>query len=58
MPPSEEPTFPLDPANPELTTALKAFLQGYEQKWLDEPIPALAGHAPPKPPQTPPGAAT
>ncbi|MGH3709751.1 MAG: SEC-C metal-binding domain-containing protein [Pseudonocardiaceae bacterium] len=36
----------LDPANPEVAAALDQFIRGYEQKWLDESIPALAGHTP------------
>ncbi|MGH3897261.1 MAG: SEC-C metal-binding domain-containing protein [Pseudonocardiaceae bacterium] len=36
----------LDPADPEVAAALEGFIRGYEQKWLDEPIPALAGHTP------------
>ncbi len=27
-------------------TALDRFIRDYERKWLDEPIPALAGHTP------------
>jgi tetratricopeptide (TPR) repeat protein len=36
----------LDPADPELTAVLEELIRDYEQKWLDEPIPALAGHTP------------
>ena len=35
-----------DPADPELAAVLERFIRDYEQKWLDEPIPALAGHTP------------
>jgi len=31
---------------PEDIAALDQFIRGYERKWLDEPIPALAGHTP------------
>jgi hypothetical protein len=37
---------PLDPADPEVAAALEGFVHDYERKWLDEPIPALAGHTP------------
>lgn len=37
---------PLDPADPEIAAALDGFVRDYERKWLDEPIPALAGHTP------------
>jgi hypothetical protein len=37
---------PLDPADPEVAAALEGFVRDYERKWLDEPIPALAGHTP------------
>ncbi|MGH3770877.1 MAG: SEC-C metal-binding domain-containing protein [Pseudonocardiaceae bacterium] len=36
----------LNPADPEIAAALDRFIRDYEQKWLDEPIPALAGHTP------------
>ena len=36
----------LDPADPAVVAALDQFIRDYEQKWLDEPIPALAGHTP------------
>ncbi len=36
----------LDPTDPEVVAALEGFIRDYEQKWLDEPIPALAGHTP------------
>jgi hypothetical protein len=37
---------PLDPADPEVTAVIEGFVRDYERKWLDEPIPALAGHTP------------
>lgn len=37
---------PLDAADPEIAAALDGFVRDYERKWLDEPIPALAGHTP------------
>ena len=37
---------PLDPADPEVAAVLDQFVREYEGKWLDEPIPALAGHTP------------
>lgn len=36
----------LDPADPALAAALEQFARQYEQQWLDEPIPALAGKTP------------
>lgn len=36
----------LDPDYPELAAHLDQFIRDYETKWLDEPIPALAGHTP------------
>ena len=37
----------LDPAtDPDVAAALDQFAQSYETAWLDEPIPALAGHTP------------
>ncbi|MGH3856732.1 MAG: SEC-C metal-binding domain-containing protein [Pseudonocardiaceae bacterium] len=36
----------LDPADPDIAAALDRFIRDYEQKWLDESIPALAGHTP------------
>jgi tetratricopeptide (TPR) repeat protein len=42
----EAPAAPLDPTEPEIAAALDAFMRDYEQKWLDLPIPALAGHTP------------
>jgi len=41
----EEPRL-LDASDPEVAAALDRFTRDYEQKWLDEPIPALAGHTP------------
>jgi len=43
---------------PEVAAALDQFVRDYERKWLDEPIPALAGHTPRRPPPTRPDAAT
>jgi tetratricopeptide (TPR) repeat protein len=37
---------PLAPADPEVAAVLDRFVRDYERKWLDEPIPALAGHTP------------
>jgi tetratricopeptide (TPR) repeat protein len=37
---------PLDPADPEVAGVLDQFVRDYERKWLDEPIPALAGYTP------------
>jgi tetratricopeptide (TPR) repeat protein len=34
------------PATPEVAAVLDQFIRDYERKWLDEPIPALAGHTP------------
>ncbi|WP_329054939.1 SEC-C metal-binding domain-containing protein [Amycolatopsis sp. NBC_01488] len=34
------------PSVPEAAAILDQFIRDYEQKWLDEPIPALAGHTP------------
>jgi hypothetical protein len=45
-PAGEEPTSLLDPADPGVAAALDQFIRDYERKWLDEPIPALAGHTP------------
>lgn len=36
----------LDPDEPEAAAALEELIRDYETKWLDEPIPALAGHTP------------
>lgn len=37
---------PLDPAGPEVAAVLEKVVCDYERKWLDEPIPALAGCTP------------
>lgn len=37
---------PLDPTDPAVAAALDGFIRDYERKWLDEPIPALAGYTP------------
>ncbi|MGH3787783.1 MAG: SEC-C domain-containing protein, partial [Pseudonocardiaceae bacterium] len=42
----EDPAQRLDPSEPEVAAALDRFIRDYEQKWLDTPIPALAGHTP------------
>jgi tetratricopeptide (TPR) repeat protein len=34
------------PAVPEAAAILDQFIRDYEQKWLDEPIPALSGYTP------------
>jgi len=36
----------LDASDPEVAAALDRFTRDHEQKWLDEHIPALAGHTP------------
>lgn len=36
----------LDPSDPGIAAALEQFVREYEQKWLDESIPALAGATP------------
>ncbi len=36
----------LDPADPDVAAALDRFIHDYELKWLDQTIPALAGHTP------------
>jgi tetratricopeptide (TPR) repeat protein len=41
----EEPRL-LDASDREVAAALDRFTRDYEQNWLDEPIPALAGHTP------------
>ena len=46
---SPTPTTPaqrLDPTDPAIAAALDDMMRKYEQAWLDEPIPALAGHTP------------
>lgn len=35
-----------DPVDPRAAAVLDQFIRDYERKWLDEPIPALAGHTP------------
>lgn len=35
-----------DPQDPEMAAVLDDFVRTYETNWLDEPIPALAGHTP------------
>jgi hypothetical protein len=45
-PASEDSAHRLDPADPAVAAALNRVIRDYEQKWLDEPIPALAGHTP------------
>jgi hypothetical protein len=37
---------PLDPTDPHVAAALRQFSLDYEHRWLDEPIPALAGRTP------------
>ncbi|MFB9688202.1 SEC-C metal-binding domain-containing protein [Amycolatopsis plumensis] len=41
---SGKPPAPL--AGPEVEAVLERFIRDYEQKWLDESIPALSGHTP------------
>jgi tetratricopeptide (TPR) repeat protein len=36
----------LDPTDPDLAPFVEQLALQYEQSWLDEPIPALAGHTP------------
>ncbi len=43
---TEDPAQRLDPADPEIAAALEQFIRDYEQQWLDQPIPALAGRTP------------
>jgi tetratricopeptide (TPR) repeat protein len=44
---SAEPTTFIDPASdPAVAAAMDEFTAKYEETWLDEPIPALAGHTP------------
>ena len=45
QPPETEHHVP-DPHEPEIAAALDQYVRDYEQRWLDEPIPALAGHTP------------
>jgi hypothetical protein len=44
--PGEASADPTDLTDPGLAAALDQFVRDYERKWLDEPIPALAGHTP------------
>jgi tetratricopeptide (TPR) repeat protein len=37
---------PVDPTDPHVAAALRQFSLDYEHRWLDEPIPALAGCTP------------
>lgn len=37
---------PIDPTDPGMAAALEEFVRKYEDNWLDEPIPALAGRTP------------
>ncbi len=39
-PADENSAHRLNPADPEVAAVLDQFICGYEQKWLDEPIPA------------------
>jgi len=46
---AQAPTTPaqrLDLTDPAIAAALDDMMRKYEQAWLDEPIPALAGHTP------------
>jgi hypothetical protein len=36
----------LDPTDPDVAAALRQLTREFEQRWLDEPVPALAGHTP------------
>jgi tetratricopeptide (TPR) repeat protein len=36
----------LDPTDPDVAAALRQLTRDFEQHWLDEPVPALAGHTP------------
>ncbi|MFC9767715.1 SEC-C metal-binding domain-containing protein [Rhodococcus jostii] len=40
------PHEPVDPEDPEIAAVLDEHIRGYEQRWLDETIPALDGHTP------------
>jgi hypothetical protein len=42
----ENPASTVDPTSPELVAALDQFIRDYEQRWLDLPIPVLAGYTP------------
>lgn len=43
---SDDEDSALEPADPAALAALDQFIRDYERKWVDEPIPALAGHTP------------
>jgi hypothetical protein len=36
----------LDPTDPDVAAALTQFARDFEHRWLDEPVPALAGYTP------------
>jgi tetratricopeptide (TPR) repeat protein len=45
--PGDDEESPLpDASDPAIAAALAQFAREFEKKWLDEPIPALAGHTP------------
>lgn len=46
LPSEEHDPEPLDPSRPELAEALQQHIEAYEQRWLDEAIPALSGYTP------------
>lgn len=46
LPPDKDAVQPLDPSDPQLASVLEKFTRDYEQKWLDESIPALHGFTP------------
>lgn len=43
---TQPPGVRLDPSRPEVAAALAQMIRQYEETWLDEPIPALAGRTP------------
>ena len=45
-PTGEPPTNELDPDDPEVAAVLGQMARHYERAWLDDAIPALAGHTP------------
>lgn len=45
-PPNESPFVKPQSAPPEVQEALAAYMQNYEQEWLDLPVPALSGLTP------------